>query len=453
MSEFYTRIPDWIFDELRSGKINSKMFLVLSWMFKHADWKTGIVRKVSAKRIREEMWGDEVEDKRPSLRTIQEYLWRFRECDYWKSSHIPGQRQTYIIALNNYIAVTTDKEGARIEELLRPTKTKDWHDLPKTRCADNDGFDCADVSGDASADASGDPSAHTTLCTTLCTTPSQHPNEQERKQASEQAATPPSPSVAPLEGQPHGGSAPEPPSRTPASVWSGAIESGADEDHEALSLYWSLNPVGGNGTQAVTEGVKRTRKLIDLLEGLDVDAENLLLWNRTHKPEKLRIKSLARFEKAIQGTNGECALLNDYLTHSFNTCKVCKQENILSNAECRKIKRELKQQAEARRRAAALREEVRQYLTTLRDSHSDSVGFTPSEQGVRDFIVVINEKVVYRVRRATGFFTDGEHSYRWNWDAMLDYFVQPGNWKALTKAASPLLPVEEKGFEVQEELV
>jgi len=445
MSEFYTRIPDWAFDELRSGKINSKMFLVLCWMFKHANWKTGVVKKVSAKRILDEMWGDEVEDKRPSLRTIREYLYRFRECGYWKSSHVPGQRQTYTITLNNYFAVILDEDGAATEKVLRPLETKDWHDLPKTRYSDNDESDCRDASTDASPESSS--------YTTLGTTPSQHPDEQESEGASEQAATPPSPSVAPLEDQPHGGSAPEPPSRTPASVWSGAIESGADEDHEALSLYWSLNPVGGNGTQAVTEGVKRTRKLIDLLGGLDVDADNLLLWNRTHKPEKLRIKSLARFEKAIQGTNGECALLNDYLTHSFNTCKVCKQENILSNTEVRKIKREIEQKAEARRRAAAFREEVRQYLTTLRDSHSDSVGFTPSEQGVRDFIVVINDKVVYRVRRATGFFTDGEHSYRWNWDAMLDYFVQPGNWKALTKAASPLLPVEEKGFEVQEELV
>lgn len=172
MSE-YVNIPLWVFNELHAGRINNKMFSVLVWLFRRANWRNGTVRQVSAKRIIAEMWGDDHEDKRPTERTIQEYLYRFHACHYIESKHVQGQRGSYTVTINNYPAMKTDENGAVTFEVVNVAETSDWRDLPKTRCGDEGGSDCGDASsgasGDASADASGAASAYTTGSTTRFT--------------------------------------------------------------------------------------------------------------------------------------------------------------------------------------------------------------------------------------------------------------------------------------------
>jgi hypothetical protein len=145
----YTNIPGWLTNDLREGKITNKMFNVMFWLFSRANFKTGIVRMTSAKRILDEQWADDYEDDRPSKRTIQEALYRLDKCGYIASHYVKGQRGSYAVTINNYSALVKGVDGALTETLLNPTDTLDWRDLPKARCADNEVADCADASADA----------------------------------------------------------------------------------------------------------------------------------------------------------------------------------------------------------------------------------------------------------------------------------------------------------------
>ena len=51
----YTALPNQLFRDLREGKINNTMFDILAWLHMRADYSTGIVKKVSAKRIQAEI--------------------------------------------------------------------------------------------------------------------------------------------------------------------------------------------------------------------------------------------------------------------------------------------------------------------------------------------------------------------------------------------------------------
>jgi len=163
----YTNIPGWLTRDLWDGKITNKMFNVMVWLFSRANFKTGIVKMVSAKRIQLEQWADDREQDRPCERTIQEILYRLDQCRYITSHHQQGVRGSYPVTLHNYPAVKKSKDGAVIQVVLNPTETLDWHDLPKTRSGDKQPDLCGDASGrtsgEGSCDASGDASAYTSI--------------------------------------------------------------------------------------------------------------------------------------------------------------------------------------------------------------------------------------------------------------------------------------------------
>jgi hypothetical protein len=144
----YTNIPGQIVEDLREGKITNKMFNVLFWLYSRANFKTGLVRMASSKRVLNEMWVDENEDDRPSLRTIQEILYKLRMCGYITSLRTPHAKGSYVVMIHNYPAQKKDEDGALIDVVLNPKETTDWHDLPKTRCAEEIDSECAEASAD-----------------------------------------------------------------------------------------------------------------------------------------------------------------------------------------------------------------------------------------------------------------------------------------------------------------
>jgi hypothetical protein len=152
----YTNIPNQLFEDLMEGKIDSKMFLILAWLLRRADYSSGVAIKVSAPRIRAEMWGDELEIPIPSLRTIQENLKRLDRSGYIVSHHVAGRKASYPVSLNNYNAQIKGKDGALTPTVLRPVDTVCWRDLPEFRRADKIDVGRADAPGDASGDSSGD---------------------------------------------------------------------------------------------------------------------------------------------------------------------------------------------------------------------------------------------------------------------------------------------------------
>jgi hypothetical protein len=165
----YTALPNQLFRDLREGKINNAMFDILAWLHMRADYATGIVRKVSAKRIQAEMWGDEY-DEAPSLRTIQKWMKVLQASGYIESRHVHGTRRSYEVILNNYCTAKRDEKGQIIRDadgdaeeiVLRPMETSDYRELSESSCADDD----AEPSGDRAVTVRGtcgEPSAYTLL--------------------------------------------------------------------------------------------------------------------------------------------------------------------------------------------------------------------------------------------------------------------------------------------------
>ncbi len=95
-TEPYTTLPHRLWGDMAEGKLTSKMFLVLCWLYRRANWGTGIVTQVSAKRILAEVWV-EYEKGNPSERGVQEYLYRLAACGYIESGHVPGKRGSYSV--------------------------------------------------------------------------------------------------------------------------------------------------------------------------------------------------------------------------------------------------------------------------------------------------------------------------------------------------------------------
>ena len=47
----FARIPFTMFDAMEKGEITLCMLLVMIWLYRWADWSTGVVRKTSADRL------------------------------------------------------------------------------------------------------------------------------------------------------------------------------------------------------------------------------------------------------------------------------------------------------------------------------------------------------------------------------------------------------------------
>ena len=60
------------------------------------------------------------------------------------------------------------------------------------------------------------------------------------------------------------------------------------------------------------------------VNGILIHALHLLSYNRKHKTGGLYIRSCRQWAKALDGT----AMMNDYLTHDFDRCKICRAHGV-----------------------------------------------------------------------------------------------------------------------------
>ena len=165
----YVNFPKQFLTDIKNRKLNSKMLLVLMYLWNRANWSAGRAQDVSAANIIGTMW-DKHEKYIPTARSVQEYLWRLHQCGYIQSRHVLGQKGVYDVILNNYSAVIKKADGTYLNRLLRPTVTRDWHELPKFRSdlgidwssSGSSGGSSTGSSGASSGESSGESSAHTT---------------------------------------------------------------------------------------------------------------------------------------------------------------------------------------------------------------------------------------------------------------------------------------------------
>lgn len=159
----YTAIPNELFWDLQSGKINNRQFNILLWLRYRAGYKTGITKQACAERIKFEMFGGDEGRNSINVRTIQRELNRLHKMGYITSHHVEGRRGSYQITVNNYLSQRKDKDGTVREVLLNPKETTAWHELNESSVADDEATVVADTSGDRDGDSDGDTPAYTLL--------------------------------------------------------------------------------------------------------------------------------------------------------------------------------------------------------------------------------------------------------------------------------------------------
>ncbi len=137
--EYYTRIPNHLFKDLRSGKISPSMFVALSILHHWSDWGTGRVGEASAGGL--ETWSAKAycED------TFQRALQRAEAQGYIdRSEMVLGSKQSYPITLHNYPALIEEVDELpngdvrirRISEVINPHETSWWKESSRGKAKD-----------------------------------------------------------------------------------------------------------------------------------------------------------------------------------------------------------------------------------------------------------------------------------------------------------------------------
>jgi len=114
--EYFTILPNKIFD---SG-FSHTMFLVMAWLYRRADWKTGQVKYVTAEVIATQMNATEGatpadvfrirREFQRAMQTLEEHGWIFR--------HITkGKHGWFWVTIHNYSC----KVGALMGQVLNPS--------------------------------------------------------------------------------------------------------------------------------------------------------------------------------------------------------------------------------------------------------------------------------------------------------------------------------------------
>jgi hypothetical protein len=156
--------------------------------------------------------------------------------------------------------------------------------------------------------------------------------------------------------------------RTVEEFWDAAGSIG--EDHQAYELMHLFKPVL---TDAVVQKHLPAAIQITKLIPEDIDAVQLVKWNRLHRDHKyatkqdkaMYLRSPEQMLKALTSENGN--LLNDYETHDFEGCSICQEHCIVHTRtlraeiaakreqERREYQKQLAAEAEARRKTEEAR--------------------------------------------------------------------------------------------------
>lgn len=93
--------------------------------------------------------------------------------------------------------------------------------------------------------------------------------------------------------------------------------------NEEQSLMFAITPIC-HPSGSMLEDIQT---ILTFCGKVDVDPQHILRWNRVHKSGALQIRNTRQFLAALLG-NGEYKMLNDYKTHSFLHCKMCRENGI-----------------------------------------------------------------------------------------------------------------------------
>jgi hypothetical protein len=110
----------------------------------------------------------------------------------------------------------------------------------------------------------------------------------------------------------------------PLAVIANGEEKPVELTSEEEQLLRELLPVHSPDTESDPKIKSGLHRILLLAEAMDVDAIDLLRWNRSHKKGALYIRTVEQFKKALVGNeDGTYALVNEYIEHDVPACKQC----------------------------------------------------------------------------------------------------------------------------------
>lgn len=154
MSAITFRFPGSAFDALVDGDLSVLQFTILVMLYRRANWKTGVVRSISADQVIRALGetgllpADSTLDARQRL--IQRAMKAMRLAGWFKSDYQSGSRRPYNITLTNYLSLcaaeTAHAENDADGIVLNPGEITPCAQPSLEFDADNDADIDADVS-------------------------------------------------------------------------------------------------------------------------------------------------------------------------------------------------------------------------------------------------------------------------------------------------------------------
>jgi hypothetical protein len=138
VTDYFARVPYAIFDARQNDELTGSMFITMVWLYKWADWSTGVIRRFDASRLEAATCGEFTQ------RTFEWAVQKLVVAGWLRSGHVRGSRKPFAVTICNYVALS----GARKNKILNPSTIKSWRDSESADCAD----DCADVAVNDGAD-------------------------------------------------------------------------------------------------------------------------------------------------------------------------------------------------------------------------------------------------------------------------------------------------------------
>jgi hypothetical protein len=334
----FVRLPNWMVDHLQDGWITEPMLTIYAYLMRTCTWKTG-VWEGTAERIKYGL------NSSLSVSQINRYLKRMDDSGIIIRNNTLGARGGYEILICNYAS-----GDAQDKKLLRPMELTDWREQPETH-AQEDAYEMRrtmrmmmrrtmrsnqDYTQDDNQDDYQDE---------------QDVQDKKVSKVSKSVSKPPT-AVDPedhLEQE-------EQESQESESESESEID--LDKLRSDLDTLKSRNPVAWNLTIEITPVATPMQRMdymitaCDLVNWLsrvspDYDLADILRWNQTHKSGGLVIRSLDKLSAAIRAVTPN-SLLNQYASHDFESCKICKTHKLVSVAEKQTIRLAKEEKASAK---------------------------------------------------------------------------------------------------------
>jgi hypothetical protein len=304
MDTYFTRVPDALYDAIKDGELNALMFNIMMHLHHWADWNTGVVRTVNAKRLRSALGGNHDDDV-AAERSIQRAMQGLDEAGWIISGYKQGSKLPYSVQLTNYQPVAD--AGGEMAVII-PMDTKHWRETAAFQGADAGGEQALMQAVKRrlkkldSIQESSDENPNENLPTTF---------NQPINQPTDRGAADAAPLTASLKKEkPHG-------------------RKGMDESWTPEFRAWLKKEISFDfpGNPCTDEDLRMYGELKSKLDERAIDFWDIVEFNSTHMPKKMWISnSLRQAHKAIVLGDPENGLVMQFLIHGSgpqDDCKKC----------------------------------------------------------------------------------------------------------------------------------